>query len=72
MLLRFETRVRERRLRLTMPAVIGLLWCIGIVMKAQNNEGDVGRPSSCNAFAIATLSVFEFKVVLNISSYLSS
>jgi len=25
-------------------------------MKAQNDEGNVGRPSSCNAFAIVTLS----------------
>ena len=29
---------------------------IGIVLKADRDWHDVGRPSSCNAFAIATLS----------------
>ena len=29
---------------------------MGIVMKAQNDWRDIGSPSSCNAFAIATLS----------------
>ena len=29
---------------------------MGIVMQVHNDGCDVGRPSSCNAFAIATLS----------------
>jgi len=57
MLLRFKTRATDRRLWLTLAAVNRpTLMHMDIVLKAENDGGDIWWPSNCNAFIIATLS----------------
>jgi len=42
---------------------------MGVVIKADTDWRDVGRPSSSNTFAIATFSSFFYNVVFTIVDY---